>query len=139
MKECRISGFATAWRAKGAADAMHGLSEARDQSFNPGPAVTEGQIAEISFGEGRSGDFEIKSAQGWAFLCRVASARRPPDRRRAREDLRPGDGLKKKAFIGLVAGKLATKHRKRKRVAAAHKSFWAPIYWEYSATGLPRA
>ena len=66
---------------------------------------------EIPRQERRSDNYAIITARSWTFLLRVTSGRQPLCRRRAGWDLRSGYRLEKKAVIGLVGGKLATKLR----------------------------
>ena len=73
--------------------------------FNPSPAVTTREFAELVLRKGRSADCAITAAIRWTFLLSVPSECLPLHRRRAGEDLRSDDRQDRTAGGGLVEGK----------------------------------
>ena len=67
-KACRLVGIGTSWRTEAVSVVIHGSSETRDQSFNPGPAIATGLLAEIFWGRGRNNDFAFIATLGWILI-----------------------------------------------------------------------
>ena len=80
--------------------------------------MTEGALFEVARCKGWNEDFALLAALSWPFFLKVALGCPPVFQKRAGEDLRCDDGFEEKAAVGLVAGFLTPKLRRRKNVAA---------------------
>ena len=61
-KTCCLMGVDTSRRARAVATATRGLSEAGDQSFEPGPAVSRGHLAQLGTHQGWNEEFALIDA-----------------------------------------------------------------------------
>ena len=118
---CMLLGIRSAWETKAVSIAGHGLAKAGDKTGSPRPAVTRGQLIELTQRRGWDDQVAVLIFLSWTFLLRIPSEALPLRRQRAGHRFESDERLGARAVIGLVNQKLIIKLNRSLHMAAGSR------------------